>query len=686
MHGLNPRQAEAVRHVGGPLLVIAGAGSGKTRVITRKIAHLIREHGLPANAIVALTFTNKAAREMKGRVGALLKGGAGRGLKVSTFHTFGLNLLRREAAAAGLRPGFSLFDPEDGATVLKEHLREHALADAVSPAAALARISRWKNDLIDPARAAGTADDDFEAGLAELYADYEKSLAAYNACDFDDLIVRPVRILRDHADARERWQNRTRHLLVDEYQDTNGAQYELVRLLVGPRGAFTVVGDDDQSIYAWRGARPDNLARLRDHYPTLKVVMLEQNYRSSGRILKLANGLIGHNPHLFDKRLWCELGPGDPARVLVCRHEAHEAERVAAEIQHAHLTKERAYGGYAILYRSNHQARPFEQALRALGVPYFLSGGTSFFARAEVKDVMAYLRLLANPADDAAFLRVVNVPRREIGPTTLQRLAAFAAEGEQPLAAACREPALAAQLPARQAGRLAELVALLDAHRAAADTAASPVAAVRALITAIDYAGWCKDSAPSLASAERRIGNVTDLVDWLERLHRDAVAEGDAGSGKTLPELVARLSLLDVLERREEAEGGDRVHLMTLHGAKGLEFPHVYLVGMEEELLPHHSSLDDPAPDAADGSHNAIEEERRLCYVGITRAQQSLTFTRARRRRRFGETVTCRPSRFLSELPAGELDQPDSTPRTEADARAHGSAQLAALKGLFADR
>lgn len=263
MHGLNPRQAEAVRHVGGPLLVIAGAGSGKTRVITRKIAHLIREHGLPANAIVALTFTNKAAREMKGRVGALLNGGAGRGLKVSTFHTFGLNLLRREAAAAGLRPGFSLFDPEDGATVLKEHLREHALADAVSPAAALARISRWKNDLIDPARAASTADDDFEAGLAELYADYEKSLAAYNACDFDDLIVRPVRILREHADARERWQNRTRHLLVDEYQDTNGAQYELVRLLVGPRGAFTVVGDDDQSIYAWRGARPEPGAAAR---------------------------------------------------------------------------------------------------------------------------------------------------------------------------------------------------------------------------------------------------------------------------------------------------------------------------------------------------------------------------------------------------------------------------------------
>ncbi len=688
MSALNPRQAEAVAHTGGPLLVIAGAGSGKTRVITRKIAHLICVQGVPAHAIVALTFTNKAAREMKARVGALLKGQRGRGLKVSTFHTFGLNLLRREVDAAGLRPGFSLFDPEDAATVLKEHLREHALADAVTPAAALARISRWKNELIDPARAAGTAEDDFEAMLAELYGHYQQSLTAYNACDFDDLITRPVRLLRDDRDLRERWQNRIRHLLVDEYQDTNGAQYELVRLLVGPRAAFTVVGDDDQSIYAWRGARPDNLARLRDHYPTLRVVMLEQNYRSSGRILKLANALIGHNPHLFDKRLWCDLGPGEPARVLVCRDEAHEAERVAAEIQHNHLTKDRPYGSIAILYRSNHQARPFEQALRALSVPYFLSGGTSFFARAEVKDVMAYLRLLANPADDAAFLRVVNVPRRAIGPTTLQRLAAFAAEGEQPLAAACADPLLAPHLPKRQLGRLAELGALLAEHRSQASTAADPVAAVRALVERIDYAGWCRDNAPSRAAAERRMDNVTDLMDWLERLHRERAA--DAAAGATLPDLVARLTLLDVLERQDEAEGGDRVHLMTLHAAKGLEFPHVYLVGMEEALLPHRSSLEDAAEvgdgDAAadaDTGQLGIQEERRLCYVGITRAQQSLTFTRARRRRRFGETVACQPSRFLGELPAAELHQPDSKPRDDVEARAHGSAQLAALKGLL---
>ncbi len=694
MPTLNPRQAEAVEHIGGPLLVIAGAGSGKTRVITCKIAHLVRARRLAPNAILALTFTNKAAREMKARVGKLLRGRDGRGLKVSTFHAFGLNLMRREPASVGLRPGFSLFDPEDGATLVKAYLREHALAEVVSPAAVLGRISRWKSELIDPVLAATTAEDDFEAALAGLYAKYEQSLAAYNSCDFDDLIIRPVRLLRDDADARERWQNRIRHLLVDEYQDTNGAQYELVRLLAGPRGAFTVVGDDDQSIYAWRGARPDNLARLRDHYPSLKVVMMEQNYRSSGRILKLANSLIGHNPHLFDKRLWCELGPGEPARVLVCRDETNEAERVAAEIQHAHLTRDRPYGSMAVLYRSNHQARPFEQALRSLGVPYFLSGGTSFFARAEVKDIMAYLRLLANPADDAAFLRIANVPRREIGPSTMQQLADFAGKRGLPLADACTAPHLSEHLPNRQAQRLRELAELLAEHRAQASATgahANPIAAARDLLGRIDYAGWCRDNAPSRAAAERRLGNVNDLMAWLARLHTEAAA-GD-GRLATLADLVARLTLLDVLERQDEAEAADRVHLMTLHAAKGLEFPHVYLVGMEEELLPHRGSLDDTTDettaeggDEPAGRDAGIDEERRLCYVGITRARQSLTFTRARRRRRFGETVRCAPSRFLAELPAAELHQSGSTERTDEEARAHGSAQLAALRGLLADR
>jgi len=665
MHGLNPRQLAAVRHVGSPLLVIAGAGSGKTRVITHKIAFLIGECGIPARAISALTFTNKAAREMKARVGRLLKGRDGHGLTVSTFHTFGLSLLRREAKAAGLRQGFSLFDPEDGETLLKGHLRDTGLLEAISPGAALSRISAWKNDLIDPRAAASRAEDEYDADLARLYMDYERSLAAYNAVDFDDLIGRPVRLLRDDPEIRERWQQRVRHLLVDEYQDTNGAQYELVRLLVGPRGAFTVVGDDDQSIYAWRGARPENLARLREDFPTLEVIMLEQNYRSSGRILKLANGLIANNPHLFDKRLWSELGPGAPARVLTCRDDTHEAERVAGEILHGCVTQGRKHGDYAILYRGNHQARPLEKALRAHNIPYFLSGGQSFFARSEIKDVMAYLRLLANPDDDAAFLRVVNVPRREIGASTLQKLSAAAANRGVSLLTACTDLGLAPQLGERPRQRLAGFADWIKAH--AQDVNKDPVTAVRRLLDTMDYAGWVKDNASSLRVAERRLENVDDLIGWLEALNKGALQEG------TLSEMVAHLSLMDILERQDEEEGGDRVHLMTLHAAKGLEFPHVFLVGMEEELLPHHSSIE----------ADTIEEERRLCYVGITRARSTLTFTRARHRRRYGETSPCQPSRFLAELPASELDQVDQRAADPAEQRERGKAHLSALKAML---
>ncbi|NEX15447.1 MAG: ATP-dependent DNA helicase Rep [Halochromatium sp.] len=676
MRGLNPRQIEAVRHCQGPLLVIACAGSGKTRVITHKIAHLIGERGVAARGIVALTFTNKAAREMKTRVGHLVKGRAGHGLRVSTFHTFGLELLRHEIAHSDLRPGFSLVDPQDGEQILKEHLREASMDEATSPAAALTKISHWKNGLVDPARAESLAEDAFEAGLARLYARYERSLAAYNAVDFDDLILRPVRLLREVPAVREYWQGRIRHLLVDEYQDTNNAQYELVKLLVGPDGAFTVVGDDDQSIYAWRGARPENLARLKDDFPLLKVIMLEQNYRSSGRILSLANGLIANNPHLFEKRLWSALDPGDRARLLNCRDETHEAERVASEILHGHQTKGRAYGDYAILYRGNHQARPFEKALRALNIPYFLSGGTAFFARTEVKDVMAYLRLIANPDDDAAFLRIINVPRREIGPGTLEKLALAAAQRQTSLFSACTDLALAEHLNERQRQRLAAFKAWIEHYQQQANT--NPIGAVRALIDQSDYSGWLKDSSPSLKSAERRLENVNELIGWLETLHKDHLQESHLQEGKRqegrLPEMVAHLTLMDVLERQDEEEGGDRVSLMTLHAAKGLEFPEVFLVGMEEELLPHRNSIED----------DNIEEERRLAYVGITRARNRLNLSLARHRRRYGERVLCEPSRFIDELPSADLHRVDQEPMDEAERRERGKAHLSALKAMLA--
>ncbi|MFY9973587.1 MAG: UvrD-helicase domain-containing protein [Chromatiaceae bacterium] len=672
MTGLNQSQLEAVRHIGGPLLVLAGAGSGKTRVITRKIAYLIRGCGLAPGHICALTFTYKAAREMRERVarevkGALSsrpRGSSSRGPRVSTFHTLGLNILRRDGVRVGLRPGFSLLDAQDGEALIREHLRGGA-AEAVNAAAIQARISRWKNDLIPPQQALETAEDDFEARLAGLYGDYEQSLRAYNAVDFDDLILGPVRLFREHPEVLEGWQGRIRYLLVDEYQDTNGAQYELAARLVGPRAEFTVVGDDDQSIYAWRGARPENLVRLKEDFPTLKVILLEQNYRSSARILGLANRLIANNPHVFEKRLWSELGPGDPPRVLHCRDEGHEAERVVSDILHQRFTEGTPFGDMAILYRGNHQARPFEKVLRQHRVPYFLSGGTSFFARTEVKDLMAYLRLLANPEDDPAFLRVVNVPRREIGPTTLEGLADYARQRQISLMSACGEIGLSMHLAERQRGRLGDFADLIGeyARRAQSDS----VAAVRALVQAVDLPGWVRENASSQAVADRRLENLTELIDWLA-----ALTKGDLRD-KTLGELVSHLTLMDVLERQDEADGGDRVHLMTLHAAKGLEFPRVFLVGMEEDLLPHRASIE----------ADTVEEERRLAYVGITRAKRALTFTLARRRRRFGETVQTEPSRFLAELPEGDLEW-DGRQAADPEARKErGLAHLASLKEIL---
>ncbi|MCF1182269.1 UvrD-helicase domain-containing protein [Marichromatium gracile] len=665
MSGLNPRQRQAVRYTDGPLLVLAGAGSGKTRVITRKIAHLIDHSGLKPRHIRAVTFTNKAAREMRARIGQQLQGTDTRGLAISTFHTLGLEILRRDPEPAGLRPGFSLLDAQDVESVLKEHLRQSRTPDSIAPGALQQRISRWKNDTIGPAEALSRAEDAFEAELAGLYADYERSLRAYNAVDFDDLILAPVRLLTECQPVREAWRARIRYLLVDEYQDTNGAQYELVRLLAGPEGAFTVVGDDDQSIYAWRGARPENLARLREDYPRLEIIMLEQNYRSSAGILGLANTLIANNPHVFEKRLWSELGPGEPARVLRCRDERDEAERVTAEILHLHHAERVAFGDIAILYRGNHQARLFEQALRVHDIPYFLSGGTSFFARTEVKDVMAYLRLLANPEDDAALLRVVNTPRREIGPSTLERLAAHARAEGTSLFAACADPALAEHLNPRQRDRLGAFTALIREQARAA--AGDPPTALRTLVERIDYPTWLRENASSQQVAERRYENVEDLLKWLGSLHRDT--ERRRGLG----DLVAHLALLDVLERQDEEEGGDRVSLMTLHAAKGLEFPHVFLVGMEEELLPHRTSIEE----------DTIEEERRLAYVGITRAQRGLTFTLARRRRRYGEWVRSEPSRFLAELPEDELIWEGGPKADPERSKARGRSHLDMLKNML---
>jgi len=661
---LNPQQRGAVREVQSPLLVLAGAGSGKTRVITEKIAYLIKQCGMPAKTIVAVTFTNKAAREMRERVNRLLSKDAGKGLVVSTFHTLGMRILRREAKGLGYKSNFSIFDSQDSLHLIDELLRKKP--GAFAPEALRNQISHWKNELVLPLQAVRQAATGFETAAALLYAEYQRNLKAYNALDFDDLILQPVVALQDNENVREHWQNRVRHLLVDEYQDTNSAQYRLVQLLVGNTTPFTAVGDDDQSIYAWRGANPENLQRLKDDFPRLTVIKLEQNYRSAGCILKCANQLISNNPHLFEKRLWSSLGYGSPLKIMACRDGDHEAERVVSEILHHQFTHATRHGEYAILYRGNHQSRSFEKVLREHSIAYHLSGGTSFFEYTEVKDLLAYLRLLVNEDDDRAFLRVVNTPRRELGAATLEKLGAYASEHGLSLLAACFESGLQTVLNKRACSRLrefAEWVVML-AHQGRRSQA-MPV--VRQLIQDIDYSAWLSDNAKDPNDADRRRQNVDEMLNWLERL----AAKGDDERG--LADIVSRIALLDRLDRDDEGNSSC-VRLMTLHAAKGLEFPHVFMVGVEENILPHRSSIE----------ADSLEEERRLAYVGITRAQKTLTLTYASKRRRAGEWESCEPSRFLSELPDEDMewDKPGAVQNPQVR-KQRGQAHLAQLRGLL---
>ncbi|EIK54803.1 ATP-dependent DNA helicase Rep [Stutzerimonas stutzeri TS44] len=667
MSRLNPRQQEAVNYVGGPMLVLAGAGSGKTSVITRKIAYLIQQCGIRAQYIVAVTFTNKAAREMKERVGSLLRGGEGRGLTVSTFHNLGLNIIRKEYVHLGYKPGFSIFDEGDIKALLSDIMqKEYAGDDGVDEIKNY--IGSWKNDLVTPEEALASARNPKEQTAAVVYTHYQRTLKAYNAVDFDDLIMQPVKLFQDHPEVLEKWRNKVRYMLVDEYQDTNASQYLLVKLLVQQRAHFTVVGDDDQSIYAWRGARPENLMQLKEDFPSLKVVMLEQNYRSTSRILKCANVLIANNPHAFEKQLWSEMGHGDPIRVIRCRNEEAEAERVAMEILTLHLRTQRPYSDFAILYRGNYQAKLIELKLQHHQIPYRLSGGTSFFSRQEVKDLMSYFRLLVNPDDDNAFLRVINVPRREIGSTTLEKLGNYATARKISMYAACDEIGLGELLDSRFTDRLARFKHYMDNLRQQC-AQNDPIAALRSMVMDIDYETWVRSQTSSDKAADFRMGNVWFLIDALKN-----TLERDEEGAMTIEESIAKLVLRDMLERQqEEEEGAEGVQMMTLHASKGLEFPYVFILGMEEEILPHRSSIE----------ADTIEEERRLAYVGITRARQNLAMTFAAKRKQYGEVIECLPSRFLDELPAEDLEwegQEDAPVEVKA---ARGNDALAAMRAML---
>ena len=630
---LNPQQQAAVEYLGGALFVLAGAGSGKTRVITEKIAYMITQAGYKPHHIAAITFTNKAAKEMQERVSARLGREQTRGLTVCTFHSLGMRILREEAQHIGYKKNFSILDASDSARIIGELLGSSG-REAVFKAQH--QISLWKNNLQTPEVAFQVADDDWAKQIAQVYAAYQTTLAHYQAVDFDDLIRLPTLLLQQNSEVRLKWQQRLQYLLIDECQDTNACQYALMRALVGLEGRFTAVGDDDQSIYAWRGANMENLRRLQEDYPQIKIIKLEQNYRSTARILKVANHVIANNPKLFPKTLWSQLGEGEVVRVVACQSETHEAEFVAQQIARNKLIYGANFADFAILYRGNHQARLFEDALRSARIPYQISGGQSFYDKAEIKDVLSYLRLLANPDDDPAFLRAATTPKRGIGDTTLGKLNDYAKQHECSLFQAAQSMEALAALNAKNREAVQQFVYLMQDYqaRAAADDAGE---VVQNLLQEIEYEAYLAGADEGGKAAEIRWQNVQDLAGWLAK-------KGEEGE-KNLIELTQTIALMTLLEGRDDGEI-DAVKMSTLHASKGLEYPFVYLVGCEEGLFPHADSVE----------AGALEEERRLMYVGITRAKQQLTLTHCIKRKRQGTFVFPEPSRFINEMPQGDLD------------------------------
>jgi len=665
---LNPRQSEAVRYSDGPMLVLAGAGSGKTSVITRKIAYLIEQLGIPGRHIAAVTFTNKAAREMKERVSRLVDRKLTRGLIVSTFHNLGLNIIREEHTRLGYHPGFSIFDADDARALLQDLMMREASADAGDELADVQMtISSWKNAMHSPADAWSRAADEREQRIAIIYRHYADYLKAYNAVDFDDLILLPVQLFRSNPEVLAKWRRKIRYTLVDEYQDTNLCQYELVKLLVAERAAFTVVGDDDQSIYAWRGARPENLAQLKQDFPSLKIVKLEQNYRSTVRILRCANTVIANNPHLFDKALWSEHTTGDELRIVRCRNEDAEAERIATEIIDTKLKRGLRFLDFAVLYRGNHQSRLLEMKLQAYQVPYRISGGQSFFSKNEIKDAMGYLRLMMNPGDDAAFLRVVNVPRREIGPRTLEQLSHYARSRNISLFRAVGDMGAETHVTGKGLDRLRRFAHWVD-NTCERLRSENPVSVIKQLFTDIEYEEWLHLHSGSAKQAGKRMENIWYLVESIQRMLEEGKGTADEIG---IEDAISRLILRDMMEQREEEDDSDKIQLMTLHASKGLEFPHVFIMGLEEEILPHRSSIEE----------GNIEEERRLIYVGITRARETLTLTYAAQRKQYGEKLETIPSRFLDELPGDDLRW-EGTGDLDLEAnQKKGKATLSALLG-----
>lgn len=639
--GLNSSQKKAVHYMNGPCLVLAGAGSGKTRVITEKIVYLIEQGGYEAKHIAALTFTNKAALEMQERVAQLLtESKVAKQLTVSTFHSLGVKIVRQHANDLGLKERFSILDANDCFALVQELL---ITTDKQLIRRAQTRISLWKNNLVDPESALANAVSEGEAQIARMYRNYVATLTAYQAVDFDDLIRLPVELFRQREDIRWKWQSRLRYLLVDEYQDTNLCQYELVKLLVmgpGKEPMFTAVGDDDQAIYAWRGATVENIKQLQIDFPCLEVIKLEQNYRSTTRILNAANAVIGHNTKLFEKKLWSEHGVGEQIIITGMKDEEQEAEQIAMLISTQRFERQSKYADYAILYRSNHQARLVEQALRKERIPYTISGGQSFFEKAEIKDIVSYLRLIANQDDDPAFIRAITTPKRGVGPATLEALGKIAGQWQCSLFEAAFKGMTQEILSERQYYPLQSFCKfILQLEERATKPGENAALLLDEMLKEIAYESYLYDLLDE-RQAQAKWQTVIEFIQWLKE--KSIGKNGD--KEKNLLELTQMVALMTMLEGRDKS--GDAVSMSTLHAAKGLEFPHVFLMGVEEGILPHKRDEEASSEELA----FRLEEERRLMYVGITRAQRTLQITWCKKRRKAREFVPCEPSRFIAEM------------------------------------
>lgn len=634
LQGLNKEQALAVQTTDGPMLILAGAGSGKTKVLTCRIAHLLQQ-GVAPYRILAITFTNKAAAEMRERVDRMA-GEAAKDVWLFTFHAFCARLLRRDIdKLEGYGNNFAIYDTSDAQNVVKQVLKEMNLDEKrFQPAGLCARISSAKNQLLSPVDYAKSANDFYEEKAAQIYASYQEKLRQNNALDFDDLLLLTVQLLQENAEVREKYQDKFQYIMVDEYQDTNHVQYLLTKLLAGKHRNICVVGDADQSIYGWRGADIQNILDFEKDYPDAKLIKLEQNYRSTQVILDAANAVIENNTGRKPKNLWTDNGTGREITYFQAMDERDEARFVIEQLQRLQQEENMRLGDMAVLYRTNTQSRVFEEMLIKSGISYNMVGGTKFYERKEIKDILAYLRVIFNPNDSLSLLRIINVPRRGIGDATLGRLQAYAAENSLHLFEVLSNAAAVPGLNSRFVGKLDELSGIIFELMGEAEE----VPVKQLIEDVMQRTGYLEELQLSKnVQDQSRVDNLMELL---------SVAEDFAKGGEenTLENFLANVALVSDIDDAELGE--DAVTLMTLHSAKGLEFPVVFLAGMEEGIFPHARTLMD---------EEEIEEERRLCYVGITRAEKYLFMSNARMRTIYGHTVSYPPSRFLQEVPRGLL-------------------------------